>query len=95
MKRFLAWMLTLALMLSAIPLVPAAFAEETPTLPGKGEIVAFGSYPKTMLTADDEAYGALNALSPESLEWTSYRYHHAGANSTWIPCSGKPLWKTI
>ena len=70
MKKFLATILSVILLLTIIPM---AYAEETNTYK-VGDIIQFGSYPQSEVK-DEELIAELNQLAPEWDEWTSYGYY--------------------
>ena len=70
MKKFLATILSVILLLTIIPM---AYAEEN-TNYKVGDIVQFGSYPQSEVK-DEALIAELNALAPEWEEWTSYGYY--------------------
>lgn len=70
MKKFLATILSVVLLLTIIPM---AYAEENNTYK-VGDIIQFGSYPQSEVK-DEALIAELNALAPEWDEWTSYGYY--------------------
>lgn len=70
MKKFLATILSMILILTIIPM---AYAEENNTYK-VGDIIQFGSYPQSEVK-DETLVAELNVLAPEWEEWTSYGYY--------------------
>lgn len=75
MKKFLATILSVILLLTIIPM---AYAEETNTYK-VGDIVQFGSYPQSEVK-DEALIAELNALAPKWEEWISYGYYSGNGN---------------
>lgn len=70
MKKFLATILSVILMMTIIPM---AYAEESNTYK-VGDIIQFGSYPQSKVT-DSATITALNSKAPAWDNWTSYGYY--------------------
>lgn len=76
MKKFLATILSVILLLTIIPM---AYAKESNTYKA-GDIIQFGSYPQSKVT-DSATITALNALAPEWDDWSSYGYYTGSGSS--------------
>ena len=83
MKKFLATILSVILLLTIIPM---AYAEESNTYK-VGDIIQFGSYPQSEVK-DEALIAELNARAPEWDEWTSYGYYSGTNNSVIVDSSG-------
>ena len=87
MKKFLATILSVVLLLT---IVPMAYAEESNTYK-VGDIIQFGSYPQSEVK-DKNLIAELNALAPEWDDWTSYGYYTGTGklgsmfNGDWMRC---------
>ncbi len=79
MKKFLATILSVILLLTIIPM---AYAEESNTYK-VGDIIQFGSYPQSEVK-DEALIAELNALAPEWDEWTSYGYYELWKTGEWM-----------
>lgn len=82
MKKFLAAILSVILLLT---IIPTAYAEDSNTYK-VGDIIEFGSYPQTKVT-DEAILTALDDAAPEWDNWTSYGYY-TGTGSYGIMMQG-------
>ena len=79
MKKFLATILSVILLLTIIPM---AYAEETNTYK-VGDIIQFGSYPQSEVK-DEALIAELNELAPVWDEWISYGYYESWKMGSWM-----------